>query len=75
MGVRYCDRQRIGSVRPSDLKPGQKDAQHRLHLFFLGLASAHNRFLHQPRSIFGHGRPVARRPQKDNAARLPKLQR
>ena len=68
--VRMADRnrQRIGRVGTRDLCTGKQGAQHRLYLLFRRAAGADDRFLDQPRRIFGDREPAARAAQQDDAA-------
>lgn len=73
--VRNSDSQGISRVRPSKLQSWQKNTEHGLNLLFFGFTGTNDRFLDEPRRIFGHGRAIARSAQQYHTARLPKLQR
>ena len=75
MRVGDGDRERIGSIGTGNLRAGKQARDHRVYLYFLSIAVAHDRFLDQPCGIFTDVNAGARRAHQNHTPRLAELQR
>ena len=65
--------QRIGRVRLRVFAEFEEPADHALHLFLGGVATADGGFLDLQRRVFLYGQPGFQQGDKGGAARLPSL--
>ena len=74
MRVADRNRQRVRRIRARNHHTGQLQANHMIHLGFIGMAHTHHRLFHRIGRIFADRQTGLRGHQQGNAARLPEFQ-